>query len=213
MKLINELRVEAIVLAAGLSTRMGSDKMALRFCGQTVLNRTLIEALKSWLGRIVIVTRPGLDVDMTMQFSCFLNHDVTITRVLNFWPEEGMSLSIRLGLTQLGVKARAAMIILADQIFLNTLTINKLISESLENSDKIIVPTILKRRTTPVIFPESFFDELRKISGDKGGKEILARNPNMIHTVELGKAYNDIDIDTPEDYSKIVSKLNHFDRV
>jgi molybdenum cofactor cytidylyltransferase len=211
MNFSNEQRVEAIILAAGLSTRMGSDKMALKVSGQTVLNKTLIETLNSRIGKIVTITRPGLDLDMVEQYSRFFKKDVT--NVSNFWPEEGMSLSIKLGLTQVGVEAKAVMIILADQILLNTFLIDKLVGESLGNSDKIVVPSIFGRKTTPVIFPASFFNKLRKISGDKGGKEILAMEGRMIHTVELGQKYDDTDIDTPEDYSTVVSKFINNNRV
>jgi molybdenum cofactor cytidylyltransferase len=207
----NRRIVEAIILAAGLSTRMGSDKMALNVSGQTFLNRTLIETLNSKLNQIVVVSRPGFCLNLVQHNSDFLKRHVI--NVSNFWPQEGMSLSIRLGLTQLSAQANAVMIILADQVFLNALLIDMLIEESFQNSGKIIVPMINGRSTTPVIFPASFFSELRKISGDKGGREILAANLKMIHVLELGQKYDDTDVDTPEDYSKVISKFKENDRI
>ncbi len=107
---------------------MGSDKMALNVSGLTVLNRTLIETLNSKLNQIVVVSQPGVYLNVVQHNSDFLKRHVI--NVSNFWPEEGMSLSIRLGLTQLSAQANAVMIILADQVFLNALLIDMLIEES-----------------------------------------------------------------------------------
>ncbi len=193
--------VDALVLAAGLSTRMGSDKMALKISGETILSRVLIQALQSRLNTIVAVTRRplnGYELSGKSQF----NHS-RLVNMINNSPELGMSYSIRLGLSVIIQKSVSVMIILADQIYLNFSVINTLISNSLDNPDKIIAPVVRGRRTNPVIFPSEFFPALNEITGDRGGREILRLYRTRIKTVELGKAYDDYDVDTQSDYYKV----------
>ncbi len=193
--------VDALVLAAGLSTRMGSDKMALKIYGETILSRVLIQAFQSRLNTIVAVTRRPLTDDELRGESQF-DHSRLIN-MINDSPELGMSYSIRLGLSEIIQKSVSVMIILADQIYLNFSVINTLISNSLDNPDKIIAPIVRGRRTNPVIFPAEFFAALNEITGDRGGREILRLHSTRIKTVELGKEYDDYDVDTPSDYYKV----------
>jgi molybdenum cofactor cytidylyltransferase len=198
--------VDALVLAAGLATRMGSDKMALKISGETILTRVLIQALQSRLNTIVAVTRrplKGYELDEKSQF-----YHSRLVNVINDSPELGMSYSIRLGLSAIIQKSVSVMIILADQIYLNFSVINTLISNSLDNPDKIIAPVVRGRRTNPVIFPAEFFPALNEITGDRGGREILRLHRRRIKTVELGKEYDDYDVDTQSDYYKVSHQVD-----
>ena len=143
--------VDALVLAAGLSTRMGSDKMALKIYGETILSRVLIQAFQSRLNTIVAVTRRPLTDDELRGESQF-DHS-RLVNVINDSPELGMSYSIRLGLSEIIQKSVSVMIILADQIYLNFSVINTLISNSLDNPDKIIAPVVRGRRNKPRDIP------------------------------------------------------------
>ena len=201
---------EALILAAGMSSRMGLNKMALNLSGKTVLGRMLTETLASKLGKIVVVTRPDQNDSIVEQYKSHSRNRLAV--IPNFWPEQGMSLSIKLGLTQISRKAQAVMIILGDQILLNSGLIDRIVDEGLKTPDKIIVPSVRARRTNPVIFPQSFFEELRRITGDIGGRKILAKNEPMTRIIELGEDYDDRDLDTPLDYYSICSKLDNIRR-
>jgi molybdenum cofactor cytidylyltransferase len=193
--------VDALVLAAGLSTRMGSDKMSLKISGETILSRVLIQALQSRLNTIVAVTRcPLKDYEFSGKSQ---RYNSRLVNVINDSPELGMSYSIRLGLSAIIQKSVSVMIILADQIYLNFSVINTLISTSLDNPDKIIAPVVRGRRTNPVIFPAEFFPALNEITGDRGGRDILRLHRTKIKTLELGKEYDDYDLDTQSDYYKV----------
>ncbi len=197
--------VDAIILAAGMSKRMGVDKMGLEISGRTILSRVLIEAVKSALNKIVVVTRYLVNISDFKEFPD--NYTLRLVNIVNTSPESGMSHSIKLGLAEIDFETDGVMIVLADQVCLNSSVINTLVLASRQNPCKIIAPTIEGRRTNPVIFPPKLFSELTQLSGDKGGREVLASNCDMIKTVELGKRYDDCDLDTPYDYSKFVSKF------
>jgi molybdenum cofactor cytidylyltransferase len=197
--------VDAIILAAGLSKRMGQDKMGLEISGQTVLSRAVTEALKSVVNKIIVVTRYSEDFDKSVEYRDYIPS--RLVRVVNDNSEFGMSYSIKLGLARISAGTDAVMIILADQVCLDFSVINTLVSASLKNPGKIIAPTIKGRRTNPVIFPSKLFVELRQITGDRGGREIVALNSGMLKTVEFGQTYNDCDLDTMDDYFRLISTL------
>lgn len=196
--------VDAVILAAGLSRRMGTDKTALEISGKTILDRIVAETLKSEMNNIVVVTRFPLNFDECENPN--YHHRHRLNSVINYSPELGMSSSIKLGLAQVSPQAEAVMIILADQVWLNWVIINILVSNSKNHAHKIIAPTIKGRRTNPVIFPAHLFGELQEITGEIGGRNILSRHANLVETVELGDKYDDSDIDTPDDYYKILYK-------
>lgn len=197
--------LDAVILAAGLSRRMGTDKTALEISGKTILTRIVVETLKAEINKIVVVTRSPLNLDEYENPRW--HYSWRLHNVINYSPELGMSSSVKLGLAQVRPQAEAVMIILADQVWLNSVVINILIATSQNNIHKIIAPTVRGRRTNPIIFPAHLFGELQKITGDMGGRNILIRHANLVETVELGDKYDDSDVDTPEDYSKSLYKF------
>jgi len=54
-------RVEAIILAAGLSTRMGAAKLGLELNGEPVIARVTRGAVGSVLDRVIMVVGPDSD--------------------------------------------------------------------------------------------------------------------------------------------------------
>ncbi|MGO8823605.1 MAG: NTP transferase domain-containing protein, partial [Desulfomonilaceae bacterium] len=132
--------VDAIILAAGLSKRMGTDKMGLEISGQTVLSKAITEVIKSTLNKIVVVTRYSADFNQPVK--CSDDWPPRLVSIVNNNSEFGMSYSIKLGLASISSETDAAMIILADQVRLNFSVINSLVSTSLQNPGKIIAPTI-----------------------------------------------------------------------
>ncbi|MCL5123199.1 MAG: nucleotidyltransferase family protein [Deltaproteobacteria bacterium] len=198
--------IDAIVLAAGLSKRMGTDKMALEISGRTILAKALDQAVKSTLNKIIVVTKYSIET-YVLEKTCAYQTE-RIVNIVNSNPEYGMSHSIKIGMNAVTNKANGVMIMLADQVGLDFSIINELVLAAFENPRKIIAPTIKSRRTTPVIFPSILFKDLRQLTGDKGGREILGLKRKILKTIEFGDNYDDQDIDTPEDYSRIMHRLN-----
>jgi molybdenum cofactor cytidylyltransferase len=199
-------QVEGIVLAAGLSRRMGRQKLLERVGGQTLISRVVGSAIGSHLNSVTIVTGPRADdllaeLDVQAGFTTF-NH------VVNPHPELGMSSSLRIGIMSVSEQAMAAMIILADQAGLSYDVINELVLAYQCNLDRIIVPTINNRRTTPVIFPRSLFAELAEVSGDVGGRTVVNSHPDLIVSMEMASRYYDADVDTPDDLQTFIREMH-----
>ena len=82
------------------------------------------------------------------------------------------------------------------------------LAESSE-SGKILIPQVFGRRASPVLFDRLFYEELAKLSDDRGGREVIAAHED--DAVVLPVACRDeraaFDIDTKDDY-RAISKLN-----
>jgi len=198
-----EAIVEGIILAAGLSKRMGVPKTLIEFDGDTVIGRVVKASLGSDLHTVALVTGSS---DLKAVEATVADSSSRLSIVVNPSPEEGMSSSLRIGLAAVSSDAKGAMVLLADQPFISAEIINRLLSFFRLDDDKIIVPVIGDRRTTPVIFPARLFLELMSVEGDVGGRDVLKGHPAEIVQVEMGSCYDDMDLDTPEDLDKFLSR-------
>ncbi len=59
------------------------------------------------------------------------------------------------------------------------------------------------KRKSPVIFGKVYREELLKLDGDRGGKEIIDRNLNSVRYLDFSDGNDFVDIDTREEYEKI----------
>lgn len=188
--------IEGIVLAAGLSSRMGRPKLLLEIDGVPLFARVIRAALGSRLGHVIVVLGPSLQLPPELKD---LSETLRLQVATNPHPERGMSTSVRTGLAELSPSASGVMVLLADQPWLTSKVIDTLIDSFSIHREKIIAPTIHGRRSNPVVFPRKFLKELEKVTGDTGGKSVLNRNAGSVVLIEMGSFYNDADLDTPDD--------------
>ncbi len=194
-------KIEGIILAAGLSTRMGAPKLTIEIKGVPIIRHVVNAVLASELHRVILVHGPS---DSRVKEAVgSLEDDRRLQLVVNPLPQAGMSSSMRKGMESLSSEAAGVMILLGDQPGITGNVINGLLAAFLEERIKIVVPVVLGRRTTPVIFPASLFPELMKETGDIGGRNVLKRHADLIVELEMGQDYDDADLDTPEDLDKI----------
>jgi molybdenum cofactor cytidylyltransferase len=194
-------QIEGIILAAGLSTRMGVPKLTLEINGTPVITRVVRAALASELHRVILVLGPS-DSGVKEALGPVAT-DPRLTQVANPHPQAGMSSSMCTGMESLERKTAGVMILLGDQPGITRDIINELLATFRREQTKIIVPCVLGRRTTPVIFPATLFSELTKETGDIGGRNVLKRHADQVVGLEIGQEYDDTDLDTPEDLDKI----------
>jgi molybdenum cofactor cytidylyltransferase len=194
-------RLPGIVLMAGLSSRMGLPKALLPLGGQPALVRILSEALASRLDRIVLVL--GARSRMIRQALGELRHNGRLSIVYNPAYRQGLSTSVIKGLGRIDPEASGVMFLMGDQPLLRAAVINRLIRKFLGNPDCIVVPQYGSRPGNPVTFPASLIPELKKLTGDRGGREIIRSHPDRVCFQPVRPARAGWDMDTREDYEKI----------
>lgn len=189
-----------MILAAGQSKRLGSSKQLLLYEGQNLINR-LIGILKRASSYPITVVL-GANADSIKK--AIIDQDVDI--VVNENWEEGMASSIRTGLvsaTQSNPLLDGIMILVCDQPFLSEESIRSLL-ELQKNSGLPIAACYYSNSIgTPALFHKSVFPELLTLKGDTGAKLIIRNRESEVAKLHFDKGV--IDIDTLEDYNKLIS--------
>jgi len=118
--------------------------------------------------------------------------------------EEGISSSIRKGLEKINDSIDAAIIFVVDQPFLSKDILERFISFYEKHDPEILVTRVGEHIVHPVLYKRRIFEQLKKLEGDKGGKQIF--NRNTISHFDLEDKHLLIDIDTGDDLN-IFEKL------
>jgi molybdenum cofactor cytidylyltransferase len=183
------MRAAAVVLAAGRSSRMGSNKLLLPFDGRTVLETTL-DALKG-VATVVVTGHNPHELEGTLS-------KYRVKVVHNPRHEEGMTTSFQAGLR--AVDANAAFLVLGDQVGLTSSLLSMMAQLMLDDEDALIVsPRYGERAGHPVLFRRSLFREILTLGPGESLRDVVARHGDGHRYVE-GDAWTVIDMDTPEEY-------------
>jgi molybdenum cofactor cytidylyltransferase len=186
--------IAAIVLAAGTSSRMGRQKLLLPLADGRPLVRVAVEqVVAAGVGDAVVVL--GRDAEAVARALATL----PIRTVVNPRYAEGQSTSLRTGLDALRPGTEAAVIALGDQPLPDPAVIRRLVAVFRTSGRPIVVPVYREGRGNPVLFAATLFDELRAVTGDQGGRGVIAGDPSRVAEVPVDTPMP-ADIDTPEDY-------------
>ena len=200
-------KVAGLLLAAGASTRMGQPKQLLRVGGHTLLDRMLNVVLRSDLELILLVL--GFQAqEIKESLSTDLHHPkLRIIENRNYL--DGISTSIIAGLSEVEDLFEHVMIILADMPLISSSRINVLLREYRASHWQLGAIKLLGRRSHPVIIGRPYYDELRRLKGDMGARDLFVKYADQVCLVEPNKDYHDVDIDTMEEYLEFKQSLDH----
>jgi molybdenum cofactor cytidylyltransferase len=191
------LPVGAIVLAAGSSSRMpGSQKLLLEFDGRPMVRHAVEAATDGGCHQVVVVYSSD-DVKEAV--------DGTAELVHNPDAHTGMASSLKAGLRAMKPEIEAAIVMLGDQPLVGSRTVAALLRAWRHEGSRPAV-AVAKRPskwTPPVVLSRELWDDLFALEGDAGARQILDGHPELLDTVPAPGRPDDID--TPEDYAKILS--------
>lgn len=187
--------IAAVVLAAGLSTRMGRQKLLLPLGDKPVV-RWSVEAVLPHVQDVVVVT--GRETAAVRDALAGLS----VRFAENPAPESGQSSSIAVGVGVLAPATRAALIVLGDQPRTPRSVVPALLAARDRTGKAVIVPVYRGVRGTPVLFGAEVFDELRALSGDAGARAVVTARPERVEAIEVDSPMP-VDVDTPEDLARV----------
>lgn len=190
-----EVRVAAVVLAAGRSTRMGdANKLLAPIDGTPMIARVVDAALASRAEPVVLVT--GHDAERV----CAAIEGRDVQRAHTAGAFRGMSASLGAGLAALDDSIDAAIVCLGDMPWIEARHLDALIGAFAARSGcRICVPVHEGRRGNPVLWPKRHFAALRALAGDVGGRALLARHRGEVVPVPIAEDGVLRDVDTPDD--------------
>ncbi len=182
----------AIILAAGLSQRMGENKLLLDLNGKPLIEY-LLEALPYDLFHTVIVVLANDTASIVER------KNYRIESIINTTPERGQNFSITLGLRNSPFSIGYCFFV-ADQPFISRKTIEALAHTFLDNPHKIVIPQVEGQNGNPVFFPSCCRQELLELRGDSGGKTVIKNHPEKVLLFPCNNRQEFFDIDTPEEF-------------
>jgi molybdenum cofactor cytidylyltransferase len=192
--------IAAIVLAAGLSRRMGQAKLLMPVGGRAIIRYVIESVLAGGVDSVWVVTGP----DVEPIEAALAGFEVQI--VVNPAPEEGQAGSVRTGIAALPPSVDAVLIALGDQPSLAPSIIPALLAARRASPKLIVAPRYRDGQGNPVLFKREIFPELLRLTGDQGARPIIQKEPARVEWVELDLPMPP-DVDTPDDYERIRANL------
>ena len=191
------MRVAALVLAAGRSTRMGgANKLLVPVEGRPMVARAVetLTAVPGVAPVLVVTGHRGGAVAAALE-------GLAVRRVHHPGHARGMGTSLAAGaaaLAELDPPADAALVALGDMPGVRPGDVAALVASFRDDPGRgIRVPVHGGRRGHPVLFAARFFPEFRHLTGDAGARRVLDAHPDEVVEVPAEGAGVLLDVDTP----------------
>lgn len=187
------MTVAAAILAAGQSSRFeDGHKLLFEIDGIPIVRHVCSALAASELDEILLVTS-----DDAIAAAAGPGRWRTIK---NSRAHEGLSTSLNAALRNVASNADGVLLTLADMPGVTPVLVNALLSTFESNNNRIVFPeTAEGQRGPPIIWPKSLFPELMRVTGDTGGKAVLAAHKDLWLPVRWENANAFADIDTRAD--------------
>lgn len=195
---ITMIEVDAIILAAGLSKRMGQAKLLMPFGEATLLDHFLHKFPYHLFRTVIMVYNDNRVQEIAEKYPLEL--------VYNPSPEQGQGSSICYG-AQYSRATDGMLFTVADQPFLGVEVIQPLLEEFGRRPQSIIRSRHIGIPQNPVIFPQYCREKLQEIVGDKGGREVIRQYPEALHYVDFVNELPFKDVDCYQDYTSLLKHL------
>jgi molybdenum cofactor cytidylyltransferase len=194
-------RIAAIILAGGLSSRMGRNKLLIELDGEPLIRRAARMAQASRASPLIVVT--GHDRDNIVRALS----GVAASLVHNPDFGGGLSTSLRAGIDAVPASCTGALIILGDMPGISARLIDTMIAAFAPDEGRAICVAVHDRkRGNPVLWARRFFPYLRAITGDIGARHVIVDNDAAVCEVDAHDDGPLTDIDTPEALASFLAR-------
>ena len=165
-----------IITAAGMSTRQGENKLLIRLCSETIIEKTINNFLNLNLDSFIIV---GYQKELIVPIlKDRFRNDIQIIENKDY--EGGIASSLKAGIRAAGQDYDYFGFYNGDKPFIKVKTIEFILKYLVENKPQILVPIYQEQSGHPTFFSKDFVKDIDAISGDTGGKEVIKKYPNSV---------------------------------
>ncbi|MBI5302227.1 MAG: nucleotidyltransferase family protein [Chloroflexi bacterium] len=191
-------RVAAIVLAAGLGTRMGGQpKPLLPFGDRTIIEHILSILDDCDLAESVIVTghyHQAIEECLSgMPITLAFNPDYANGEMLN---------SLQVGLQAVSEMPDAALILLGDQPALEPAVVQAVVAAYEDGLGSIVMPSFQMRRGHPLLIERKHWDAILGLRAGQTLRDFMRAVNAEIYHVEVNTSSILRDMDTPDEYQR-----------
>jgi molybdenum cofactor cytidylyltransferase len=185
------VKVHAVVLAAGRSSRMGGpNKLMAHFSGKPLIRRTVERVLASKVSGVAVVTgHQAARIREALE-----GLDIGIAHNPDF--ATGLAGSLKTGVAALPEEAAGALIVLGDMPGVSPADLGRLVAAFQKSHGQAIVrATHDGKRGNPVLLPRALFGAVAQLEGDTGARHLVEAGLMPVVDVEIGEGAA-IDVDT-----------------
>ena len=190
-------RIGAVILAAGMSSRMGEAKQLLRLGERTLLQQVIENVRGAGMDEVVLVLGHAAE---SIRESV---GPANVRIVVNSEYREGMGTSLRTGIAAVSPEIDAVLIVLADQPFVRAETLKRVAKEYQRTNAQIVIPMYKGFRGNPVLLDRSVFPEMMRLTGDIGCRAIFGNHSEGIVKVAVEDMGILLDLDSKEDFERL----------
>ncbi len=196
--------ISAILLAAGESRRMSGDfKPLLKWGTRTVIGACIDNLKRSRVDEIIVVL--GFRESEIRARLAGAGVQFAINREFS----KGMLSSLKTGLPLVSPRCEGVLIGLVDQPMVGPDVINPLVISFGDYDKRISIPTYEGKHGHPIIISRDFEEEIMKLddADPEGLKALINAHRHEIQEVPVESSAILEDIDSPEDYARLVAQV------
>ena len=191
-------KIAGILLAAGKSTRMGSNKLLTSVSGKPMIRHSAEALLASSAGPVLVVT--GHERERVVEAL----QGLAVQFIDNPAYASGLASSLKAGLAAVPADADGAIVALGDMPLVAGRHVNRLIAAfSPAEKRTIIVPVHGGERGNPVLWGREHFEEMLSLDGDRGAKSLMEKHEDHITEIAMRSDAVLADFDTPEALARL----------
>tara|TARA_B100000579_G_C22651884_1_gene766654 strand:+ start:99 stop:710 length:612 start_codon:yes stop_codon:yes gene_type:complete len=201
---MNSFQVTGIVLAAGLSSRMGQLKQLLPIGGIPSVVRVVRSLVNAVDEVVVVLGHRAEEIEVVLESErcrCVFNQDYSL----------GMLSSVQCALSEIQTSS-SYLIALADQPQIKESTVSCILQNASMLSKGIVIPKFQGKRGHPVFIHSKYYREISDLNHHVGLNFFTRSHKEDVLEVDLQEVEIVRDMDTPNDYKRIKRLLGDFSR-
>jgi molybdenum cofactor cytidylyltransferase len=179
---------------------MGQPKQLLEVGGRPMLEAVVAQATASRLDEVMVVLGANAEE---------IRSRVELGRArifINSRHETGMASSLRAGLASLDGRTEVAVIILGDQPDIETGLLDRLLDLQEESGLPAAALSFAGLLHPPVVLRRELWPDVMSLEGDVGCRAVIRARPELVAALEVSGRKHPVDVDTPEDYERLVRR-------
>ena len=192
----------AIILAAGLSSRMVENKLLLPWTNDVAIVRHVVSKyVLAGIHPVIVVT--GRDAEAVAELlsdfplRCVHNPDFETGEILS---------SVKVGIRSLPDNLSAAFIQPADMPCIPGDLLKKLVERHVAGMN--VAPIYQGRRGHPVLLDRAYWEAMLALPGDGRPRDVIQRERGMLQLVEVDDAGVVLDVDSREAYERALKEIS-----